>query len=548
MTPRASNPSSARWRACAGPLAALEARQAAAETRAGEVAEGSSQLRDCLQRRGFRAPTPPPSWRAASTCSAAEIERLSLGREVAPEAMATDGLFGLAPAASKVYGTERGLSIGGYGEMLYQDPAATRDDGTPSGRDAELDLLRAILYFGYKFNDRLLFNSEIELEHTDEVELEFAYLDYLWRPQLNFRAGLMLLPIGLVNELHEPTVFLTARRPDVERQLIPTTWRENGFGVFGEAGTVSYRSYVVAGMDASGFSAAGLRGGRQEGGESIAEDFGWVGRLDWAPRPGLMVGGSLYAGDSGQGILGPAGAPARRRHHARRGPRRLALARARMRALAARAELDDVAALDAALGLTGTATIGEAMEGFYVEAGYDVLAGGERSLTPYLRWEQLDTQAEVPAGFRRDPARDSESLTLGLSLPADRAGDPQARLPGLRQRRRQRRRPVQCGARLHLLAPSPPPSRRPARRHGRRPGGGPDADDGGRGARPRLSRLHVRARHGVPHRGAARGGGAAGRQRAARRGGAPLPGALRRPRGAAPPTSTSTGCARWRRR
>lgn len=347
---------------------------------------------------------------------AAEIERLSLGQEVAPEAAATDGLYGLAPAASKVYRAERGLSIGGYGELLYQAFDSSRDDGAASGARDELDFLRAIVYFGYKFNDRFIFNSEIEVEHADEIFLEFAYVDWLYRPELNVRGGMMLIPMGLVNELHEPTTFLPARRPDTESVIIPSTWRENGVGVFGEAGPLSYRAYLLNGLRAGGFSSGGLRGGRQKGSHALAEDFAVVGRLDYAPQPGLVLGGSLYHGGSGQAISAPGGSELSvdttiAEAHVDWRWRGLTA-----RALAARADLDDVAELDRALGFAGTASVGEVLEGFYVELGYDLLAGGERSLTPYVRWEQLDTQAEVPAGFTRDPARDVESLTLGLAF------------------------------------------------------------------------------------------------------------------------------------
>jgi hypothetical protein len=346
---------------------------------------------------------------------AAEIERLSLGGEVAPEAAAV-GLYGLAPAASKVYRAERGLSIGGYGELLYQAFDSSRDDGAASGSTDELDFLRAIVYFGYKFDDRFVFNSEIEVEHADEIFLEFAYLDWLYRPELNVRGGMMLLPMGLVNELHEPTTFLPARRPDTESVIIPSTWRENGVGVFGEAGPLSYRAYLLNGLRAGGFSSGGVRGGRQKGSHALAEDFAVVGRLDYAPQPGLVLGGSLYHGGSGQGIRAPGGGELSVdttivEAHVDWRWRGLTA-----RALAARADLDDVAELDRALGFTGDASVGEVLEGFYVELGYDLLAGGARSLTPYVRWEQFDTQAEVPAGFTRNPARDVESLTLGIAF------------------------------------------------------------------------------------------------------------------------------------
>lgn len=350
---------------------------------------------------------------------AEEIEKLTLGEAAA---QADRGEFGLGPAASKVYRTGEGLSVGGYGELLYENFDSSRDDGAPSGRTDRFDLLRGVLYFGYKWNDRWLLNSEIEYEHGStgsggEVSVEFAYVDYLWRPELGLRAGLLLVPIGFLNELHEPTVFLGARRPGVETAIIPTTWRENGLGVFGEAGAVTWRAYVVNGLDAADFTAGGLRGGRQKGAQAKAEDFALVGRLDWRPVPGVLVGGSAYFGDSGQGIRGPRGQldVGTRILEAHAEWRWQGL---EVRGLLARAELDEVGALNSALGLTGSASVGEEMEGWYAQVGYDVFSRwgrGEQSLTPYLRWEEIDTQAAVPSGFRAGAANDVETLTLGVA-------------------------------------------------------------------------------------------------------------------------------------
>jgi hypothetical protein len=223
-----------------------------------------------------------------------EQERFALGDLVPP---IQESRYGLGPAASKVYAGPEGLSIGGYGEALYQ---------ARNGRAAdEVDLLRAVLYFGYRFSPRWVFNSEIEFEHAgEEVGVEFAYIDYLYRQALNFRAGLVLIPMGFKNELHEPQTFLTATRGEVERRILPTTWRENGIGAFGDTGPLSYRAYVVNGFDASGFSETGLRGGRQNGSEALVEDAALVARLDWTDTPGLVAGGSFYSGDAGQDQAG----------------------------------------------------------------------------------------------------------------------------------------------------------------------------------------------------------------------------------------------------
>jgi len=353
---------------------------------------------------------------------ASELERMEIG-EAAVRAESSE--YGLGPAASKIYRGNEGLSVGGYGEMLYQAPDSKRDDGSASGAEDELDLLRAIVYFGYKFDDHFLFNSEVEFEHATagednegEVSVEFAYLDYLWRPELNLRAGLVLMPVGFLNELHEPTVFLGARRPDVERVILPTTWRENGFGLFGEVGPVSYRTYVVNGMRGEEFSARGLRDGRQNGSEAIAEDFAWVGRVDYTPVPGLLFGASAYVGDSGQDLVDPNGREVKLGTTLLEGHAEWRWRGLELRALVARAKLDDVARLNQTLGLTGADSVGDELAGWYVQAGYDVLApfSSVRQLIPYVRYEEVNTQDSVPAGFSADPANDVQSLTLGLAF------------------------------------------------------------------------------------------------------------------------------------
>jgi len=344
-----------------------------------------------------------------------EVERLRLGAAAPVEAQ--ESVDGFGPAASKVYRARPGVSIGGYGEMVYADPSGTRDDGVTSAGEASADLLRVVLYFGYKFNDRLLFNSEIEVEHAvagdgepGEVAVEFAYIDFRWRPALGVRGGLVLLPIGFLNELHEPPIFLGALRPEVERFIIPTTWRELGGGVYGDAGPVSWKAYLVTSLDAAGFSAAsGIRGGRQEGAEVEAVDLALTARLDWVPVQGLAFGASLFAGDTAQGNPGLDGARVTQwEAHAEWRARGVQL-----RALLARTSLDNAAAVSALVG----EAIGSQMNGYYAEAGYNVLAGRKgtaQELMPFVRYESYDTQAEVAPGFLADPGNDRSVRTYGV--------------------------------------------------------------------------------------------------------------------------------------
>ncbi len=352
---------------------------------------------------------------------AAELERTRTGG--ATEAEPKEGAYGLAPAASKVYRTARGVSVGGYGEAVYQNYAAEREDGAASGRTDQTDFLRGILYVGYKFSDRILFNSEIEFEHAStgkggEASVEFGYLDMKPAEQVGVRAGLLLVPVGFLNELHEPPVFHGARRPEVESAVIPSTWRENGLGVFGETGPLSWRAYVVSGLSSAGFSSAGLRGGRQSGARSLSEDFAFTGRVDFTGLQGVLVGGSFFTGSSGQGAkvsdkeIG--GRVTLFEGHAQFQRRGLAV-----RLLGARSTLGDADLINAKNSLTGNKSVGEAQWGYYAEVAYDLMTlrpRGQWSLTPFVRYEQLDTQDGVPLGFQEDPAMKRSVVTLGVGV------------------------------------------------------------------------------------------------------------------------------------
>ena len=357
---------------------------------------------------------------------AQEIERLRIGEAAAPPAQAPVPGFG--PAASKVYAIKRGVSVGGYGEMLYQNIDARRDDGVPSGALDRLDLERAVFYFGYKWSDHLLLNSELEYEHAvsgegepGETAVEFAYIDYRPFRRFGMRGGLLLVPMGFLTELHEPPIFHGATRPEVERLIIPSTWRENGLGVYGDLGPVSYRAYVVAGLRASGFTAdEGIREGRQEGADSLAEDLALTARVDYTPTAGLVLGAAVFTGRTGQGDPSLAGA-------------RLTLGDAHaewnargvhLRGLYVKGILSDAEAVSLsndpllAVDPTRPTAIGSRTKGWYAEAAYNLLSlrrKGDRELGPFLRYEALDTQEGVPPRFTRDPVNDRTVRTYGIT-------------------------------------------------------------------------------------------------------------------------------------
>jgi len=225
------------------------------------------------------------------------------------------------------------------------------------------------------------------------------------------------MPMGFINEMHEPTTFLGASRPETERRIIPSTWRENGAGVFGELGPFDYRTYIVTGLDASEFAASGLRGGRQKGSKAKAEDFAWVVRFDYAGTPGLLVGASGYFGNSGQGLTSDQGDSINVRTSIVEGHVEWRWQGLELRLLGTQATLDDVAALNQELDLAADESVGEEMVGFYLQAGYDVLrwVKGKSKLIPFVRWERLNTQDTVADGYVANPEYDQQIITAGVS-------------------------------------------------------------------------------------------------------------------------------------
>jgi len=231
--------------------------------------------------------------------------------------------------------------------------------------------------------------------------------------------------MGLVNELHEPTTFLGVRRPDVEDVIIPTTWREIGFGAYGTAGPLTYRGYMVNGLNAAGYSAdEGIHEGSQEGSEALAKNWAFTGRVDFTAVPGLLVGASVFTGDAGQGHVTPSGAPIKAATtvfdaHADWQWRGLWL-----RGLYAHTTVGDAALINELNNFEGDESVGSRQEGWYLQGAFDVLSlvpGTRMSLQPFVRYEQYDTQAAVPAGYERNPENDVHELTLGLSFkPIDR--------------------------------------------------------------------------------------------------------------------------------
>lgn len=209
---------------------------------------------------------------------------------------------GLGAAASKVYYSKSPLSIGGYGEMYYSH--TNKESGSNTSK---VDVYRFVPYIGYKFTDNIILNTELEFEHGGvandggdaeggEVIVEFIYLDFLINENANIRVGNMLMPMGLINERHEPTLFTTVQRPNTAKQIIPTTWHESGVMVYGDV--FEGLEYKVAGVTALNptidSDTSWLRNAR--GGSFTNNDpkLAVVGRVDYTGINGLFVGASAY--------------------------------------------------------------------------------------------------------------------------------------------------------------------------------------------------------------------------------------------------------------
>ena len=303
-----------------------------------------------------------------------------------------------------------GVTVGGYGEITYNQP---------EGDNGELDVQRLVLLFGYKFNDKVQFVTEVELEHVEEVFVEQAFLQYTLSDNVNLRAGLMLVPMGIVNEYHEPTTFNGVERPSSDGSIVPSTWREIGFGIAGKFDNASlrYQAYVFNGFASVNGTKVlggsnGLRNGRQKGIQSTINSPNFAAKLDYYGLPGLRLGLSGYFGrtqaeddvddiDGSDVGISMVGLDAR-----------YAYQRFTARGQFIHANLTDTEAYNALY----SSNLGSALQGWYLEAAYNLLPmTKEQQLFAFARYEDYDTHASVDGSLIKNASYDRNEWTLGLS-------------------------------------------------------------------------------------------------------------------------------------
>ena len=283
-------------------------------------------------------------------------------------------------------------TIGGYGEMHYNN--LTSDNSSDSKE--EFDLHRFVLFFGHQFNDDLRFFSELEVEHNvagegknGEVEIEQAYIEWDYAESHRAKAGVFLIPVGIINETHEPETFYGVERNPVEKTIIPATWWEGGAMLSGEiAQGFSYDAGIHSGLfidpdaddDPLTSGKSKIRDGRQKVSEAEGDDLAYTARIKYTGMPGLELAATLQHQNDiwqGESFAGEDGADANLFElHAvyNKGP-------LGVRALFAHWDIDDV--------IENVKAGADEQEGFYVEPSYRI----NEKLGFFARFSEWDNQA-----------------------------------------------------------------------------------------------------------------------------------------------------------
>ena len=329
--------------------------------------------------------------------------------------------------AQKIIGSNQGLHIGGYGQIDYN--RTINDD---LNYNAKLDVHRLVTFLGYNFNDKTSFVSELEFEHVVEVYVEQAFLSHNIRDNFSINAGLMLIPMGIQNLYHEPPTFNGVERTNVDKYIVPTTWREMGVSVNGRImdNTLSYELMLVNGFngyDGEGVFSGnkGLRSGRQKGVESYMTAPDFASRFSYVGIPNLNLGLSTYFGESestayngldlsdknavssadstiiGINMIGIDG-------------------RYQKGALQLRGQyiVADLSNTNQYNTFTGK-DLGSKMLGYYAEAGYNLLSEKEtkNELIAFARYENYNTHKEVEeGGISINSNYDRKDVIIGLGL------------------------------------------------------------------------------------------------------------------------------------
>ena len=376
----------------------------------------------------------------AAELASVKAELAKLQRERASPATAASAPDASAPAVapapalaaapvvasdSQVQGN--GIALGpstvltSYGELHYNRP--THDSST-----AVADLTRFVLGLQHRFDEKTKLVTELEVEHAvsssddpGEVEVEQAYIERQLGRQWALRAGLFLIPAGVLNENHEPTAFYGVERNFVETAIIPSTWREGGLQVVGNFDNgVTTQLGVTTGFDLMKWDAMSTEGRdsplgaiHQELALAKARDLSVFGALNWRGVPGLLVGGSVFTGGATHGQAATSSRVTLWDVHTRYTPGRWDLS-----ALYSRGTISNTAAFNTPL-VGSTSLVPASFDGWYAQAAYRLWSRGDLSLAPFVRWEEFNTArsfASLGTGLTPDAAPTERVVTIGANF------------------------------------------------------------------------------------------------------------------------------------
>lgn len=366
-------------------------------------------------------PAPAPAALASDEASlrqrldqqAAELERLKADLDAIKQRQAA------VPVTAAAAGGEPATVLTSYGELNLNRPRKSAD--------SQADLRRLVFGFQHRFDARTRVVTEVEVEHAvasagddGEVAIEQAYVERQLTPDWSLRGGLFLVPLGLLNESHEPPAFYGVERNFVETAIIPTTWREGGLLVGGSLGEgVSVQFGLSTGFDLSKWDATSTEGSEsplgsihQEMQLARARDLSVFATANWRGVPGLTLGGGLFTGGASQGQTPTSARVTLWEAHARWQPGAWDLS-----ALYAHGSISHTAELNAPL-VGSTSLIPAAFDGGYLQAAYKVWSREDQSVSPFLRWERYNTAkryAELGAGLTPTAASAERVLTVGAN-------------------------------------------------------------------------------------------------------------------------------------
>lgn len=346
---------------------------------------------------------------------------------------AQENAAGYQNVAQKLLQSDSKLTIGGYGEVHYNQVLnkQTRDN-------AVLDAHRMVLFFGYNFSKKTQFVTEVEVEYANEIWIEQLFLQHKLNDYVNLKAGMLLIPMGIINEYHEPTTFNGVERPAIDNKIAPSTWREVGAGFSGTIlpASLKYQLYVVNGP--TGYDGTkglfkgseGIRGGRQKASKSYMSSPNFTGKVEYYGIKGLNVGLSGYVGNS-QGKQYDKLDEANTALKLKADSSVIGIsmvgadARYQLKGLELRGQFYYTAFSNTEkynrYTRTGTKIndLGNSMYGYYAEAAYNVLRFCNKTnmeLLPFVRYQEYDTHNTVNSNLTANAAYAVNSITTGLTL------------------------------------------------------------------------------------------------------------------------------------